>query len=81
MTTVARTIETFEHLEEMAPELQLLGAGFGVLGQHYVNVGVSLLWTLEKILGPEFTPEVKTAWIKAYALFCTTMKDATRVAA
>jgi hemoglobin-like flavoprotein len=81
MTTVARTIETFDRLDDMGPELQLLGTGFGILGQYYVNVGITLLWTLEKILGPDFTPEVKTAWIKAYALFCTTMKDASHLAA
>ena len=29
-------------------------------------VGTALLWTLEKGLGPDFTPEIRAAWAKAY---------------
>jgi hemoglobin-like flavoprotein len=40
--------------------------GYGVTAAHYAPVGAALLWTLEKGLGPDFTPEVKAAWTETY---------------
>ncbi|MGD9884912.1 MAG: globin family protein [Reyranella sp.] len=64
------------HLDTLVPAVRALGrrhAGYGVKAQHYVPVGKSLLWTLEKGLGTAFTPEVKDAWASAYMLLWTTM--------
>jgi hemoglobin-like flavoprotein len=33
-----------------------------------------LLWTLEKGLGPKFTPEVREAWAGAYELLSDVMQ-------
>jgi nitric oxide dioxygenase len=41
---------------------------YGVKGDHYATVGAALLWTLEKGLGEDFTPEVKDAWVTAYSI-------------
>jgi hemoglobin-like flavoprotein len=49
---------------------------YGVLPAHYDTVGAALLWTLEKGLGPDFTPEVKDAWAAVYGILAGTMKDA-----
>lgn len=35
-----------------------------------------LIWTLGAGLGDDFTDEVKEAWLTAYTLLATTMKDA-----
>jgi hemoglobin-like flavoprotein len=35
-----------------------------------------LIWTLGQGLGDAFTEEVKDAWLEAYTLLATTMKDA-----
>ena len=59
------------------PAVQSLGkrhAGYGVTDAHYETVGGALLWTLEKGLGPTFTPDVKAAWATVYTLLATTMK-------
>ena len=34
--------------------------------EHCAPVGAALLWTLEKGLGADFTPEVKAAWTDTY---------------
>lgn len=55
--------------------------GYGVRDEHYDTVGEVLLWTLASGLGPVFTPEVKQAWIAAYAELSSTMKDAAQAVA
>jgi hemoglobin-like flavoprotein len=71
-------------LEELLPTVRALGrrhAGYGVRNEHYATVGMALLWTLEQGLGDSFTAEVREAWVAAYGLLATTMKDAGRLAA
>jgi nitric oxide dioxygenase len=34
-------------------------------GPHAAAVGSALLWTLERVLGPRFTPELRAAWAGA----------------
>ena len=47
--------------------------GYGVTAAHYAPVGAALLWTLEKGLGPDFTPEVKAAWTETYTALAGVM--------
>jgi hemoglobin-like flavoprotein len=66
--------------------VQALGAkhvDYGVKDQHYDTVGQALIWTLEKGLADAFTPQVKSAWLSAYTLLSSIMKEAAakRVAA
>lgn len=49
---------------------------YGACPAHYARVGEALLWTLDQRLGPEFTPEVRAAWERAYAALTTAMLDA-----
>lgn len=61
--------------------VRALGArhvGYGVREEHYATVGAALLWTLEKGLGADFTPAVKSAWTTTYTLLANTMIDAAR---
>jgi hemoglobin-like flavoprotein len=36
--------------------------------KHYTPVGAALLWTLERGLGSDWTPELATAWGPAYGI-------------
>jgi hemoglobin-like flavoprotein len=47
---------------------------YGVTDHDYETVANALLWTLEKGLGPEFTPDVKEAWVAAYTFLADIMK-------
>lgn len=42
------------------------------------NVGLALLWTLEKCLGPQFTPAVRDAWSGTYALLANILVESQR---
>ena len=49
---------------------------YGVTADQYAPVGAALLWTLEKGLGPDFTPETKAAWTEAYTVLAGVMTGA-----
>ena len=70
-------VKGLPRLDRLIPVLQDLGrrhADYGVADSHYETVGAALLWTLEKGLGPSFTPEVKDAWTTVYGVRASTMK-------
>ena len=81
---LAVVVSGLTRLEELLPTVRALGhrhAGYGVRNEHYATVGMALLWTLEQGLGDSFTAEMREAWVAAYGLLGTTMKDAARLAA
>lgn len=49
-------------------------AVYGVRPEHYDIVGGVLLASLEKVLGPVFTAEVRDAWAQAYTALADEMK-------
>jgi hemoglobin-like flavoprotein len=49
---------------------------YGVQEQHYTTVGAALIATLEKGLGPAFTPEVRAAWLNTYGAIARIMTTA-----
>ncbi len=84
MTMIATAVASLERIETLVPAVRQLGArhaGYGVTEEHYGTVGAALLWTLEKGLGPEFTPAVREAWTTTYSLLANTMIEAQREAA
>ena len=73
------TVNNLTQPEELLPAIQALGrrhVGYGVKNRHYETLGAALLWTFEKALGEEYTPEVKAAWAAVYSLLATTMQQA-----
>ncbi|MGC2199804.1 MAG: globin family protein [Stellaceae bacterium] len=81
MSTIALAVSSLQKLPELMPVVQDLGrrhAGYGVKNEHYDMVAEALLWTLDKGLGPDFTPEVKNAWLAVYTILADTMKSAAR---
>jgi hemoglobin-like flavoprotein len=80
---IARLVQSLDRADALAPDLRQLGArhsAYGVRDEHYATVGAALLWTLEKSLGPDFTPAVKSAWTTTYSFFARTMKDGAHTA-
>jgi len=73
------TVNNLTQPEELLPAIQALGrrhVGYGVKNRHYETLGAALLWTFEKALGEEYTPEVKAAWAAVYSLLATTTQQA-----
>jgi hemoglobin-like flavoprotein len=69
MATLAVVVNGLTNLEAILPAASSLAkrhVAYGVEADHYGPVGVALLWTLERGLGTEWTPELAAAWTAAY---------------
>jgi len=74
MATLAVVVGALTRLEAILPAASALAkrhVAYGVRAAHYRPVGAALLWTLERSLGPQWTPQLASAWIVAY----TTLSD------
>ncbi|MDN4590735.1 hemin receptor [Xenophilus aerolatus] len=79
MAMLAMVVNGLTRLETIVPAAQKLGqrhVAYGAEPAHYPVVGQALLDTLERGLGPAFTPDVKAAWSEAYALLSGVMIEA-----
>ena len=79
MGMIGTAVNGLDNLASLVPAVQALGArhvGYGVKPEHYKTVADALLWTLERGLGPAFTPEARTAWTETYTVLATTMQSA-----
>jgi hemoglobin-like flavoprotein len=82
MQMLGAAIGMLDRPQQLISVLESLGkrhAGYGVRDEHYDTVGEALLWTLERGLGPVFTPDVKAAWAALYGVVATTMKNAAKL--
>ena len=78
---VAVTVSGLDHLDDIVPLLHELGArhaGYGVDERDYGTVRAAWLWTLDRVLGDAFTPEVRDAWTAVYELLAGTMRTGAR---
>jgi hemoglobin-like flavoprotein len=61
-------------LSQTLTQLSYRHRGYGVRDEHFDMVRDALLWTLAKILGETFTPELRNAWHDLYGLVASAMK-------
>jgi len=79
MSMLGTAVTNLHKLDSILPAVKDLGKrhkGYGVTAAHYAPVGAALLWTLEKGLGADFTPEVKAAWTETYTALAGVMTNA-----
>jgi hemoglobin-like flavoprotein len=75
---ISAAVRALDRLDMLLPVVRELGSRhltYGVREEHYGPVGTALLWTLERALREQFTPEVKSAWIKTYGVLSQTMRE------
>jgi hemoglobin-like flavoprotein len=80
MRMFAEIVHNLDQPETLVAEVADLGrrhVGYGVQDHQYDSVGIALLWTLERGLGPAFTDEVRDAWTEAYLLLSSVARRAT----
>lgn len=79
MSTLKVAVEGLDDLGAVAEILKGLAVkhlDYGVKVDDYTPVGNALLFALKKGLGADFTPEVKSAWIKVYEIIAEVMRSA-----
>jgi hemoglobin-like flavoprotein len=75
---LAIAVQGLDDLSALVPQVKALGArhvGYGVTAAHYRLVGEVLIWTLERGLAGDFTPDVRRAWRRTYALLAGAMQE------
>jgi len=80
MQVIGTVVSGLDMLDQLIPAVSNLGPrqmAYGAKDEHYSSVGRALIWTLERGLGADFTPEVKEAWTTLYNVLADTMKNAT----
>ncbi|MFA6266058.1 MAG: globin family protein [Pseudolabrys sp.] len=76
---LATAVTNLHQVDKILPAVQDLGrrhVAYGVTDKMYEPVGGALLWTLEQGLGPDFTPELKSAWTETYMTLAGVMQSA-----
>src|SRR5215470_9608639 len=69
MAVLAAVVQGLGNLQSILPAASALAkrhVGYGVKAADYAPVGAALLWTLERGLGEQWTPELAAAWGAAY---------------
>ena len=76
MAALAVVVNSLNDLDKVVPvakDLALRHVAYGVQADDYDKVGASLLRTLEKGLGDDFTPQTRAAWTAAYTTLAGVM--------
>jgi hemoglobin-like flavoprotein len=71
MAVLATVVHGLGNLESVLPAAGALAkrhVGYGVKPSDYRPVGAALLWTLERGLGAQWTPDLAAAWGAAYSV-------------
>lgn len=71
MATLAVVVNGLGNLQTVLPAASALAkrhVDYGVKATDYAPVGAALLWTLERGLGEQWTPQLATAWGAAYTI-------------
>ena len=79
MHMFAEIVRSLDRPEQLVPEVADLGrrhVHYGVRDDQYGSVGTALVWTLERGLGPAFTPAVRDACPEAYLLCAIILRRA-----
>jgi hemoglobin-like flavoprotein len=78
MATLAVVVNGLGNLQAILPAASALAkrhVAHGVTPADYEPVGAALIWTLERGLGEQWTPELARAWAAAYAILSQFMID------
>ncbi len=78
MQMLATAVAHVDDWDTISSAVRALGKrhrGYGVSPADYGTVGEALLVTLERGLGPEFTPEVREAWRACISAIAAEMLD------
>src|SRR5205823_6527027 len=78
MATLAAVVGGLSDLPSVLPAASTLAkrhVAYGAQPEHCAVVGEALLWTLERGLGSQWTPQLAAAWTAAYTTLSGYMID------
>ncbi|MCM1982604.1 globin family protein [Lyngbya confervoides] len=78
IASLVYVVENLKNPEALTSALKGLGARhvkYGALPEHYPLVGNTLLKTFAQMIGQNWTPEVRQAWVEAYGVITEVMLE------
>ena len=72
-------VEGLDRFDEIMPAMELVAARhktYGARPEHLEVFGEALMWTLQRALGPHWSPQVQEAWAAAYESLAKAMQRA-----
>ena len=76
LSTLMTSISSIEDIQPDIQALKKRHIQYGILPEHYLIFGEALLLTLSEILEKDFTAEMESVWMKAYALLVISIRTA-----
>jgi hemoglobin-like flavoprotein len=76
LALVVRSLHMPEKILGPIKQLAVKHVDYGVRAENYTYVGNALLRTLKKGFGAEFTPALSDAWVEAFRMLASVMKEA-----
>ena len=79
MGMIHSTVLRLDDLGPLLPTVRASGArhvGYGVKPEDYDKMADALYWTLDRVLGEAFTPQVRAAWAAVYGELARQMQAA-----
>jgi len=73
LSYLVNRLDNLQALQEEVVRLAQRHSGYGAKKEHYHFIGDTLMWSLEKNLGKDWTPETKEAWMLTYAFISDLM--------
>ena len=84
MQMMAVAVQGLSNVDAVRPAIEALGrrhVSYGVRPEHYETFGNALIATIRIGLGDTFSPDVRAAWVNAYALLADIMQAAAKAEA
>jgi len=76
LSIIIRALDKVDAVSQEVVELGRRHMSYDVVDEHYDAVGEALLAMLSRLLGSEYTTEIKDAWTAAYDMIARVMQEA-----
>ena len=80
MRMLDSSVEALNNADAIREKMTPLGRRhirYGVQNAHYKPFGEALIWTIEEILGEDYTPDIGVAWAKVFQTLADSATSAT----
>jgi hemoglobin-like flavoprotein len=79
LSAIVRSLDHIETISEDVTDLGRRHMSYDVEEEHYAILGQALLTMLNRLLGPDLTPEISNAWAAAYEMIARVMQESSAV--
>lgn len=76
LSTIVNSLHQVTRMSEHIADLGRRHMAYDVEDEHYAMVGQAFLAMLNRLLGPDLTPEIREAWAAAFDMLARVMQDA-----